>query len=610
MLCVSCVTAEEADPDNAASDPAVLPPTSDEEQQATATTVDQVPVIEADPGVLVWVHDREPPGLHADDPDNPSDLAYWVQQGLVEGLFGIDANNGYYLELLASEPELEQLNSGTIVVSYRLRDGLTWSDGTPLTSADVAYTHDIIVEGCEIENDRSIVDSTNNGCEYDLASRFGYELVSDFEVVSDTEFRITMASFFGGWRGLYSTVFAAHAFGETARDVNANLDRWQSGGTPLPSSGPLSFDRWDEGAAIRLGVNGSYHGSVSPDAVSDGVASIEGVQIVFVNDLDTRIQLLLDGQAHITMALADPALAALNEAETFTVAASIGAAYEHWGLNLLNDHLAKPEVREAIAYALDKEAVVSELYEPIFGPSLNAAGLGNMFWMPNQPGYEDHQRTFAGANADAAAARLGEAGYRRGSDGVWTHPVDGRLSLRAGTTAGVRLRDQQLALIIEQLGAAGIEAVEDSAPGGLFFSEGPFAEAALAASATDGQTGSGGLWDIAQFSWTSGPWPGSMTGVFRSASTGNPYGFNSPEYDVAANECNAEPDDALRIECYNRLDRFVTTLDEGADGLFVIPITQKPRFFGYSTLLESGAVAPDSVFGGPLVNAADYRFGE
>lgn len=604
------MTAEEGDPDSTASEPAVLPPTSVETDQATPTTVEQLPVIEADPGVLVWVHDREPPGLHADDPDNPSDLAYWVQQGLLEGLFGVSAENVFYPELLAAEPDLEQLNSGTIVISFELRDGLTWSDGTPLTSADVAYTHEIIVEGCEIENDRSIVDATNNGCEYELINRFGYELVTDFEVVSDTEFKITMASFYGGWRGLYSTIFAAHAFGETARDVNGRLTQWLGSSGPLPSSGPLTFDRWEPGSSIHLTTNASYHGSVSPDAVSEGPATIEGVQIVFVNDIEDRVQLLLDGQAHITMDLPDPAFTALNDAEGFVVSPSVGAVFEHWGLNLLNDHLAKPEVREAIAYAVDKAAVVAELYEPILGPVLDPDGLGNTFWMPNQQPYEDHQSVFAGANVDAAGARLTEAGYRLGSDGVWTHPVDGRLRLRAGTTAGVLLRDRQLELIIAQLAEAGIEVVEDSQPGGLFFSERPFAEASLEASASEGQNGNPGIWDIAQFSWTSGPWPGAISGVFRSASSSNPYGFNNPEYDVAATDCNAEPDDALRSACYNQLDRFVTTLEEGTDGLFVIPITQKPRFFGYSALLASGAVAPDNVLGGPLVNAADYRFQE
>jgi peptide/nickel transport system substrate-binding protein len=561
------------------------------------------------PGVLVWVHDAEPPTLHADDPDNSADVTAWLQQGMVEGLFGIDANNAYYPELLAGEPTVEQLNSGTIVISYELRDGLTWSDGTPLTSADVAYTHDIIVEGCEIENDRSIVDATNVGCEFRRGSRFGYELVTDFEVVSDTEFRVTMAAFYGGWRSLYDRVFAAHAFGETARDVNDSLLAWSGPNGILPSSGPLVFDRWDPGLALHLSANERYHGSVSPDATNTSAPSITGVELVFVADADTRIELLLSGEAHILMARAEPGLEALTASDSFTVASSLGPRYEQWSINLLADHLSKPEVREAIAHAIDKTEIVAEIYEPIYGPILPPDGLGNSFWMPNQAAYQDNQAGYGGNDVAAAADALRSAGYLQGADGGWNHPEDGPLVIRAGTTAGVELRDRQLAMIADQLGRAGIEVVIESAPGGLFFTEGPFSPDALAASGSNGAAGNPNLWDIAQFSWTGGPWPGAMTGIYRTGSQSNPYGFASPEYDVAATECDAIVDDGERATCYGELDKFATTLERTEDGLFVIPLTQTPRYFGHGASVVAVGAAPDVVQGGPLVNVGDYQLG-
>ena len=547
--------------------------------------------------------------MHADDPDNPADVTAWLQQGMVEGLFGIDANNAYYPELLAGEPVIEQLNSGTVVITYQLRDGLSWSDGTPLTSADVAYTHDILVEGCEVENDRSIVDATNVGCEYRRGTRFGYELVTDFEVVSDTEFKVTMAAFYGGWRNLYDRVFAAHAFGETARDVNDSLQEWSGPNGVLPSSGPLVFDRWEVGAAIHLRANDAYHGSVSPDAINDGAPMIAGVELVFVGDVASRVELLLAGEAHIVMDRAEPAFEALTASEAFTVAAALGPRYEHWSLNLLGDHLGKPEVREAIAHAIDKTELVTEIYEPIYGPILPPDGLGNSFWMPNQAAYQNHQADYAGDGVDAAADALRAGGYIQRVDGGWDHPDDGPLVLRAGTTAGVELRDRQLALLADQLGRAGIEVVIDSEPGGLFFIEGPFSADALAASASNGAAGDSDLWDIAQFSWTGGPWPGAMTGIYRTGSQSNPYGFASPEYDVAATECDAIIDDGERATCYDELDRFATTLERSEDGLFVIPLTQTPSYFGYSAPVAAAGAAPDVIQGGPLVNAGDYELG-
>lgn len=605
--CVASPVSEGANSSTVGSDPVEATSVTDE---TVSTTEDPLDVV-ADPGELVWVHDREPPDLHLDDPANGTDIASWIRQGLLEGLFGVDQALSFYPELLADEPTLVVNDDGTVRVEYQLRTDLVWSDGRPLTAADVGYTHRIMVEGCEIESDGSIVDSTNVGCEYQIGNRIGYELVTGFEVVDATRFAISFASFFPGWRGLYPAIYAEHAFGADAFEVNRNLRQWTGGKEILPSSGPLVFERWTLGRSMELGRNESYHGSVSPDVVNPGPLQIEGVRVLFVADLDLQVQLLSSGRAHLVMTSPQPELGELSGSPSFTVAAAAGPVFEHWGLNLLNPHLAKPEVREAVAYALDKSEMVAELYQPLLGSAVSAEGLGNAYWMTNQSGYEDHQQKYRGNNVAAAGAALRSAGYAQGEDGIWSHPTDGRLTLRAGTTAGNALREQLLDLGREQLLRAGIEVIIDSAPGGLFLTEGPFAPEALAASASAGRSGNPGLWDIAQFSWSSGPWPGAVTGIYRSGSNSNPYGFSNPEFDVAASDCDAIADDAARSACYNQLDSFVTTLDQGDDGLFIIPLTQRPHFYGFVTdSVTSAAVAPDLPGGGPLVNATDFLLAE
>ncbi len=560
-------------------------------------------------GELVWIHGREPADLHLDDPDNGSDIAAWVREGLVEGLFGVDQTISYYPELLAGEPTLTVNDNGTVTIAYDLRPGLRWSDGEALTADDVAYTHLIIVEGCETESDGSIVDATNGGCEYDMANRIGYDLITGFEVEGETSFTVRLASFFPGWRNLYPHVYAEHAYGADATIVNRNLRRWRGDEGPLPSSGPLVFERWDSGVALRMVRNAQYHGSVSPDAINEGPAHVEAVRLSFITDRQTQIEILSDGQAHMLTSQPHPDLSVLVKDPDFTVATVPGSLYEHWGMNLLNPHLAKPEVREAIAYALDKASIVAEIYQPLAGGTLASPGLGNAYWMPGQGGYVDHQEKYQGNNTNAAAAALRSADYAQDSEGFWTHPDDGKLTIRLGTTAGNALRDLTLELGQLQLAAAGIDTRIASAPGGLFLTEGPFAAAALEASASQGRSGNSDLWDIAQFAWVSGPWPGGVTGVFRSGSGSNPYGFANPEFDVSATECDGLPDDGERASCYNDLDTFVTTLDQGNDGLFIIPLTQRPLFFGYnSDIVAGGAVAPGGRRGGPLVNVVDFQF--
>ncbi len=592
LVAAACGGSDEAEPTETTEAGA------ETETEETTTTAPPAPDEEAGAtgGTLIWAHEQEPPDLHLDDPNNNLSITAWVRSALIEGFYGVSGATEYYPELLASEAEVVENEDGTVTINYTLRDGLMWSDGTPLTTADVLYTYGIVTEGCATEEDGSIVDGSGEGCVYLLGDRTGTDLVTSIEATSDTEMTITMASFYAGWKGLFNEVYAAHAFGADAAEVNANLPEWSNADGPLPSSGPMIFDSWERGVSMTMVRNDAYAGSNSPDARNKGVAFVDAVQINFVADTDTQINALLAGEAQIVMTQPQLQFERLAESEDFTVASSAGPVFEHWGLNLVNVHLAKAPVREAIAYALDKTEVMAGLYTPLFGDTLPADGLGNTYWLSNQSTYEDHQVEYSGPKVDEAKAKLEEAGYVLGDDGIYAHPTDGKLTLRVGTTGGNELRELQQQIIQAQLAKAGIEIVIDNVPGGDYFAERPF-------------SGDPTLWEITQFAWVGGPWPGGQSGSYRGSSENNPYGFNNPDFDAKSIECDTTIDDAARAACYNELDKYVTTLEMGDDGLFMIPLTQKPSFYGYlSSQLSGAGVAPDAQGAGPLANVVDFQF--
>jgi peptide/nickel transport system substrate-binding protein len=560
------------------------------------------------PGVLVWIVGTEPPDLHLDDPANGLTVTAWIREGLLESLFGVGPDLTYHPELLAAEPTVTQRDDKSIVIDYRLRSGLRWSDGTPLTAQDVAYTHRILTEGCTVEADGSILDSSDEGCVYQIVDRVGLDQVTAFEVVDDTSFTVTMAGFYPDWRRLFSPVLAAHAYGDDAGQVNRRLRTMTGAAGPLPSSGPLRFDRWERGESIFLARNDDYHGSTAPGATTDGPATIDGVRIDFEPDPGARVEAIIDGRADLLMERARAGHRTLVGEDGVATTPVAGVDWEHWGLNLLNPHLRQAAVREAVAYAIDKSAVIEAVYRPLVGPELAAVGLGNTYWMATQPHYADHQKPYEGARPAEARQALAGAGYEPGPDGIQVHPDLGRLTLRVATTGGDPVRQAEQDIMVEQLEAAGIEVVVDNPPGGLFFQQGPFAPEALAASATGGVDGDPGLWDIAQFGWAGGPWPGGQSGAYRAGSPGNPYGFANPEFEVAAFECDAVLDDGERADCYNELDRFVTTLELGEDGLFMIPLVQRPVLVAHATdRLTAVPALSDSDMGGPLAAAVELR---
>lgn len=588
-------------------------PTATTAVDGTTTTAGTAEYCTNNTGILVWAHEQEPPDMHLDDPNNNLTTTAWARQALLDGLHGISAATTYFPELLAEDAVVTENGDGTVTASFVLRDGLVWSDGDDLTADDVKFTFDIIMATTADGDD----EDTDPDFVYLLGDRTGYDTVTDFSVTSPTEFSITWSEFFAGWQATFAEVYPSHVFSAdpatAAAEMNEQFREWKlPNGDPIPSSGPMVFSSWERGIEMNLVRNENYNGNVSPDAQNKGLACVEGVTIRYVTDTDAQINALKANEAQIIMT--QPQLAFGDELATdpnFTVAASAGPVFEHWGLNLFNAHLSDPLVREAVALALDKAQVMESLYTPLFGDLLPAEGLGNTFWLSNQPQYENHQGDAGYGLGDvaAASAKLEAAGYTKNADGIYEHADRGVLSLRVGTTGGNALRELQQQIIQAQMKAAGIDIVIDNVPGGAYFGERPFSEAALECAGSGGTAGDCQVWDITQFAWVGGPWPGGQSASYRSSSGNNPYGFASEAFDARATECDATVDADTRDACYNELDTYVTTLGPEGNGLFMLPLTQKPSFFGYSNAsLAKGAVAPDANSAGPIVNVVDYMF--
>jgi len=553
-------------------------------------------------GTLVWAHEQEPPDLHLDDPANNLTATAWARQPLLDGLYGITGATTFFPELLAEEAVMTDNGDGTFTGTFVLRDGLVWSDGDDLTADDVKFTFDVFMAtGPDTTPDDQDTDTDpESDFIYLIGDRTGYDTITAFDVTSPTEFSITWSAFFGGWKALFSEVYPSHVFdadpATAAAEVNEALREWTlASGDAIPTSGPMVFDSWERGVAIHMLRNDNYNGSNSPDTVNKGIACVASVDMQFVTDTDAQVNALKSGQAHVIFTQPQQQFTELAEDPNFTVDPLAGPVWEHWGMNILNVHLAKVEVREALAHALNKAQVVETLYTPLFGDLLPTAGLGNAFWMSNQPAYIDHQGEAGYGTGDVEAARalLEGAGYVEGADGIYEHPTDGRLSLRVGTTGGNQLRELQQQLIQAQMLEAGIEIVIENLPGSEYFSI-PFG-------------GDPTVWELTQFAWVGGPWPGSGSFSFRTDSGNNPYGYASPGFDAKADECDLIVDEAAAATCYNELDEFVTTLGPDGDGLIVLPLTQKPSFYAYSnTALSAGAVSPDANSAGPLVNVVDF----
>ena len=525
---------------------------------------------------------------------------------MVEGLYGETTGLQFIPELLDGDAVLTPNADGSLMIAFTLRSGLVWSDGVAFHANEVKAWQDVIMETSGVDEDG------NDIFPFPFSDRTGYDLITDFRVLSATEFEIDMSAFYAGWKSMYQEVPPMHVWeGLGAEEVNLRLGNWEvsEGGPVAPSNGPMMLEAWNPGVDVRMVRNETYLGSVNPEAQNEGLACVSGMTMTKVPDTDAQINALRAGESHIIHTQPQLQFEDLNNDPRFVSAVSPGPIYEHWGLNLNNVHLSDPLVREAVAYAFDKAEPVAALYNRVFGEGVLAAdGLWNTFFMSNQTAwYEPHGKIYEGNNTEAAMAKLTEAGYADSRDGIWEHPDKGRLTLRVGTTGGNELRELQQQIIQAQFARAGIEIVIDNVPGSAYFSAVPFSAESLACAGSGGAEGDCTIWDITQFAWVGGSWPGGQVGAYRSDGFG-PYGHINADYDAKADECDQTFDEVERNACYNVLDIYATTLELSDTGLFMLPITQKPDTYFYDgEALSAAGVSADINRGGPISNIVDFK---
>ena len=69
-------------------------------------------------------------------------FAQWITQGILVGLGTWDANNNFIPELAVEVPSAANggVSADGLTITWHLKPCLYWSDGEPLTSADVKFT--------------------------------------------------------------------------------------------------------------------------------------------------------------------------------------------------------------------------------------------------------------------------------------------------------------------------------------------------------------------------------------------------------------------------------------------------------------------------------------
>jgi peptide/nickel transport system substrate-binding protein len=345
---------------------------------------------------------------------------YWITNLMYPHLLGI-ANDGSKEPQVATKWGYVNKTTGF----YDIRDDLKWSDGEPLTAEDVAWTMNAVKK-----------DKPSGTFYGQLANLDTAKAVSKTRV----EFTLTKPdSTIVEEIGFWGNVVPKHVF-EKAASVATFANDGKDGG--WVSAGPYVLSKVQVGQSYTLDRVDDY-----PLVEGGKPLSAKVVYRVFP-DVNTEILALQSGEVNVIANALPPAqVAKLKATSGIKVAESVGLGYSHMTYNMQNPALAKLEVRQALAQAVDYDAIRKVVLQG------QAVSTGSSPLMPVLKDYYDKSIKEYKFDTDAAHKLMEKAGYTAGADGMF--PVSFRLIYSLQDT----VTSQWAALVKDGAAKAGIPIV-------------------------------------------------------------------------------------------------------------------------------------------------------
>jgi peptide/nickel transport system substrate-binding protein len=462
-------------------------------------------------------------------------------------LWLFDDQNAAFPYIVTEIPSADNggISSDGKTFTIKLRNDVTWSDGVPLTSADVKFTYDMIMSDKNAVNTRS-----------------PYDQIATFETPDDYSMVITFQDSFAPWQ---ATLFSGTTSGtpiipkhilQPIFDSEGTLDTAAWNKAPTVGCGPFVFSEWQSGSFARFVANDNFF---------LGRPKLDELFFQFVPDDASMVAALEAGDGDIGTFFAYSDVPQLQKAGV-TILNSFSGYNEGWYINVHaekgNPALKDAKVRQALAYGFNRQKLVDDLL-------LGLTGVAATDW--DKSPWVDPTITPYPYDPEKAKALLAEAGWKD-TNGDGTVDKDGvELVLKYGTTSR-EVRQNTQAVAQQDLAAVGIGTELLSYDSDTFFlgyqDNGPSANFSL---------------DIIEYS-DSPDFPDPNTAIWNCSdipSDANPAGTSptglcDPTLDALFLKQRSQVDFAARQQTFYEITKFIY------DNAYWIGLWQDPDLFGFS----------------------------
>lgn len=391
-------------------------------------------------------------------------------------------------------------------ITFTLRPGLKFHDGTDLDAAAVKFDFDRILDP-----------ATASPAKAQMGTLQSVEAVDSKTVRFN--FDEPYAPFFTnislGYGGIVSPT-AVKKFGDTF------------GHNPV-GSGPFRFKSWDAGQKITLERNPDYK-NVRDDEQNKGAPYLDAIEYRFIPEAATRLAALQSGELDISDVDVQQAPSIQSNANLQLIIWKDALDMDF--LEYANkEPFTDASVRKAIAYSIDRDSIVKTAWNGFANVNLNPIPTGVAGWdasVGQQNGYP--------YSLEKAKQALADGGWTPGDDGVMTK--DGKpLAFTILVYSNNEPAKSATQLIQSALNSIGMKVdiqIMD------FGSELPVLKA--------------GNFDVDWMRWT---WPDPVIESLLWKSPGWTNQMNDPELDKLASAADGQLDAAKRIQAVKDIQTYV-----------------------------------------------------
>lgn len=305
------------------------------------------------------------------DPYDANDtLSQQVAKSFYQGLFGLDKE----MKVKNVLAESYTVSDDGLVYTVKLRQGVKFQDGTDFNAAAVKVNLD------RASNPDSKLKR------YNL-----YKNIASTEAVDPSTVKITLKQPFSAFINIL-----AHP--ATAMISPAALEKYgkEIGFHPV-GTGPYALDTWNQTDFVRVKKNASYW--------EQGLPKLDSITWRPVVDNNTRAAMLQTGEAQFAFPIPYEQAAVLQKNDKLDLVTTPSIMQRYISMNVTQKPFDNPKVREAINYAINRDALVKVAFAGYATPATGVVPPAIAFAEP-----------FKAWPYDPAKARalLKEAGYPNG----------------------------------------------------------------------------------------------------------------------------------------------------------------------------------------------------